>query len=214
MLKTRRDAEKAWEKLGGVPLILEAFVPFSREVSVICVRNRGGEKRFYPLVENHHAEGILRLSLAPAPGWSAPLQSDAEKFAGEILEKLDYVGVMALELFQVGERLLANEIAPRVHNSGHWTIEGSACSQFENHIRAVAGLPLGETAMKTPFAAMVNLIGELPPLCEVLKIEGAHAHYYGKEIKPGRKVGHITVVASDETTLQNRVENVRKLLKN
>jgi 5-(carboxyamino)imidazole ribonucleotide synthase len=213
VLKTKRDAEKAWEKLGGVPLILEAFVPFERELSIIAVRSKNGEKRFYPLVENHHAEGILRLSLAPAPDWSQQLQSDAENYASKILDKLGYVGVMALELFQVGERLIANEIAPRVHNSGHWTIEGSISSQFENHVRAVADLPLGETKMKAPFAAMVNLIGELPPLCEVLKIEGAHAHYYGKEVKPNRKVGHITIVADDEATLKERVSAVKKLLK-
>jgi 5-(carboxyamino)imidazole ribonucleotide synthase len=185
VLKTTRDADRAWEKLGGVPLILESFVPFEREVSILAVRARDGQKKFYPLVENHHRDGILRLSLAPAPDWNAQLQNDAEKFASKILDKLDYVGVMALELFQIGERLLANEIAPRVHNSGHWTIEGSVCSQFENHLRAVAGLPLGSTEMKAPFAAMVNLIGHLPPLCEVLKIEGAHAHYYGKEVKNG-----------------------------
>jgi len=213
VLKTKRDAEKAWEKLGGVPLILEAFVPFERELSILAVRSKSGEKRFYPLVENHHAEGILRLSLAPAPDWSQQLQTDAEKYASKILDKLGYVGVLALELFQVGERLIANEIAPRVHNSGHWTIEGSVSSQFENHVRAVADLPLGETKMKAPFAAMVNLIGELPPLCEVLKIEGTHAHYYGKEVKPNRKVGHITIVADDEATLKVRVGAVKKLLK-
>ncbi|RYG70286.1 5-(carboxyamino)imidazole ribonucleotide synthase [bacterium] len=211
VLKTPRDVEKAWEKLGGVPLILEKFVPFDREVSIIGVRGKDGSKTFYPIVENHHEGGILRLSLAPAPGHNAHLQGDAEKFASKIMDKLGYVGVMALELFQVGDRLLANEIAPRVHNSGHWTIEGSDCSQFENHLRAVAGLPLGSTVMKKPFAAMVNLIGVLPPLCEVLKIEGAHAHYYGKEVKPGRKVGHITLAADSVEQLQKSVAAAQKL---
>jgi 5-(carboxyamino)imidazole ribonucleotide synthase len=211
VLKTQRDVEKAWEKLGGVSLILEAFVPFDREVSILGIRAQDGSKKFYPLVENHHEGGILRLSLAPAPDSNAQLQGDAEKFASKILDKLGYVGVMALELFQVGDRLLANEIAPRVHNSGHWTIEGSECSQFENHLRAVAGLPLGSTAMKTPFAAMVNLIGVLPPLCDVLKIEGAHAHYYGKEVKPGRKVGHITLTADSMEQLQKSVAAAQKL---
>jgi 5-(carboxyamino)imidazole ribonucleotide synthase len=211
VLKTQRDVEKAWEKLGGVPLILESFVPFEREVSILAVRGRDGQKRFYPLVENHHEGGILRLSMAPAPNWNAQLQGDAEKFASKLLDKLDYVGVMALELFQIGERLLANEIAPRVHNSGHWTIEGSDCSQFENHLRAIAGLPLGSTAMKTPHAAMVNLIGVLPPLCDVLKIEGAHAHYYGKEVKPGRKVGHITLTADSAEKLKVGVVAAQKL---
>ncbi len=211
VLKTRRDVDRSWEKLGGVPLILEAFVNFEREVSLLAVRGQDGEKRFYPLVENHHREGILRLSLAPAPDLSAELQAQAEIYVAKLLDELDYVGVMALELFQIGADLLVNEIAPRVHNSGHWTIEGAACSQFENHLRAVAGLPLGSTAMRANFAAMVNLIGNLPPLCEVLKIEGAHAHFYGKELKPGRKVGHITLVADTREGLERMVEATQKL---
>lgn len=211
VLRSPSDVPKAWAELGGAALLLEAFVPFEREVSILSVRAQSGDTRFYPLVENHHRGGILRLSLAPAPG-SAGLQAQAEGLARALLERLDYVGVMALELFQIGDALLANEIAPRVHNSGHWTIEGSATSQFENHIRAVAGLPLGSTGMRTHCAAMVNLIGELPPLERVLEIEGAHAHYYGKEIKPGRKVGHVTVVADDEAELKRRVERVQHLL--
>lgn len=211
VLKVPRDVEKAWQELGGAALILEEFVSFEREVSLIAVRGRDGEKRFYPLVENHHKNGILRLSLAPAPDASADLQQKAESFASKILDELGYVGVLALELFQIGENLIANEIAPRVHNSGHWTIEGSSCSQFENHLRAVAGLPLGSTEMKVPFAAMVNLIGHLPPLCEVLKIPGAHAHFYGKEVKAGRKVGHITLVAESREKLQIAVDAAQQL---
>ncbi len=211
VLKTARDVEKAWADLGGVPLILEAFVAFEREVSLLAVRGRDGEKRFYPLVENEHRGGILRLSVAPAPHGSPELQTQAENYAAKLLDELDYVGVLALELFQVGDELLANEIAPRVHNSGHWTIEGAVCSQFENHLRAVAGLPLGSTEMRGKCAAMVNLIGSLPPLCEVLKIAGAHAHFYGKEAKPGRKVGHITLVAEDEATLRARIAQAQAL---
>ena len=211
VLKTARDVERAWAELGGAALILEKFVAFERELSIIAVRGKDGEKRFYPLVENHHEGGILRLSLAPAPDLNAQLQGDAEKFASKILDKLGYVGVLALELFQIGERLLANEIAPRVHNSGHWTIEGSHCSQFENHLRAVAGLPLGSTEMKTEFAAMVNLIGGLPPLCETLQIAGAHAHFYGKTAKPGRKVGHITLTANSRDSLNAAIETAQKL---
>jgi 5-(carboxyamino)imidazole ribonucleotide synthase len=211
VLKTPRDVERGWSELGGAALILEKFVAFDRELSILAVRGKDGEKKFYPLVENHHEGGILRLSIAPAPNWSAEIQSDAEKFASKILDKLGYVGVLALELFQVGERLLANEIAPRVHNSGHWTIEGSHCSQFENHLRAVAGLPLGSTEMKTPHAAMVNLIGGLPPLCDSLKIAGAHAHFYGKQPKPGRKVGHITLVASSAPELQSSIAKAQEL---
>ncbi len=228
VLQTPRDVDKAWENLGGVPLILEGFVPFEREVSLLAVRARDGEKKFYPLVENHHREGILRLSLVGAglpsssnrvprnarleeDGSPASLQSQAENYASKVLDELDYVGVLALELFQIGDSLMANEIAPRVHNSGHWTIEGSACSQFENHLRAVAGLPLGSTEMKAPFCAMVNLIGVLPPLCEVLQIPGAHAHYYGKEVKPNRKVGHITLVAASADELQMAIGQARRL---
>ncbi len=213
VLRDQNDVARAWDEIGGVPLILEAFVPFDRELSIIATRSQDGDMRFYPLVENHHRGGILRLSLAPAPHRTDELQRAAETFARKIMDKLNYVGTMALELFQVGEELSANEIAPRVHNSGHWTIEGSATSQFENHLRAVAGLPLGSTAMRTPCAAMVNLIGELPELADVLRIEGAHAHYYGKDIKPNRKVGHVTLVASDEAELKTRVDAVLKLLK-
>jgi 5-(carboxyamino)imidazole ribonucleotide synthase len=213
VLHSPADVPKAWAELGGAALLLEAFVPFEREVSILGARDRNGEIRFYPLVENHHRGGILRLSLAPAPNTGEELQRQAESFARALLEKLDYVGVMALELFQIGDRLLANEIAPRVHNSGHWTIEGSQTSQFENHIRAVAGLPLGSTEMRANCAAMVNLIGELPPMEQVLAIEGAHAHYYGKEVKPNRKVGHVSVVADDEAELRSRVDAVQNLLK-
>ena len=212
VLHSQNDIESAWEELGRMPLILEAFVPFERELSLIATRAQNGDVRFYPLVENHHRAGILRLSLAPAPKLSDKLQRAAEEYARKILDKLDYVGTLALELFQIGDELRANEIAPRVHNSGHWTIEGSQTSQFENHIRAVAGLPLDSTEMKSPRAAMVNLVGELPELREVLKIEGAHPHFYGKDVLPNRKVGHVTVVADDEAQLMRRVEAVQALL--
>ena len=210
VVKTKREVDKAWEKLGGVPLILESFVKFDREVSILAVRGRDGAKSFYPLVENHHENGILRLSLAPAPGLTAQLQADAERHASRLLDKLNYVGVLAVEFFQVGDRLLANEMAPRVHNSGHWTIEGAATSQFENHLRAVAGLPLGSTEVPGA-AAMVNLIGYLPPLCEILKIPGAAAHFYGKEVKPGRKVGHITLTAANPVELAGPLATAQKL---
>jgi len=211
VLRSPAGVAEAWRELGDFPLILEAFVPFAREVSILSVRGRNGDTRFWPLVENHHSGGILRLSLAPAPD-STALQSQAETLARAVLENLDYVGVLALELFQIGEKLVANEIAPRVHNSGHWTIEGSHTSQFENHIRAVAGLPLGETAMRTKRAAMVNLVGELPPLREILRVEGAHPHFYGKTVLPNRKVGHISVVAADDAELEARIKRVRNLL--
>ena len=169
--------------------VLEERVPFDRELSLLAVRGAGGDTRFYPLVENVHESGILRTSHAPAV--DAP-QADAEAYAKRLLDELGYVGVLALELFDVGGRLLANEFAPRVHNTGHWTIEGAATSQFENHVRAVLGLPLGPTESRP--AAMFNLIGAVPPAADVLAVPGAHLHLYGKEPRPGRKLGHVTLV--------------------
>ncbi len=192
VLREARDVEYAPRVLGDVPLLLEGFVPFDRELSVLAVRGRGGELAYYPLVENHHREGMLRLSLAPAPDVDASLQARAEGYARSIMEGLDYVGVLAIELFQVGSDLLANEMAPRVHNSGHWSIEGAETSQFENHLRAIAGLPLGSTRM-VGYAAMVNLIGATPSPRDVCGIEGAHLHLYGKSTAPGRKLGHVTL---------------------
>ena len=190
-LDSMADLEGAFEALGGVPAILEGFVAFERELSLIGVRGRDGETAFWPLAENVHEEGILRRTRAP---WEDPaLQALAERHLGALLDRFSYVGVLTVEFFQVGERLLANEMAPRVHNSGHWTIEGAVSSQFENHVRAILGLPLGSTA-PTGHAGMVNFIGRLPPLAEALAIEGAHYHDYGKAARPGRKLGHCTVV--------------------
>jgi 5-(carboxyamino)imidazole ribonucleotide synthase len=169
--------------------VLEERVPFDRELSLLAVRGAEGDTRFYPLVENVHEHGILRTSRVPAI--HAP-QADAEAYATRLLDELGYVGVLALELFDVGGSLLANEFAPRVHNTGHWTIEGARTSQFENHLRAVLGLPLGSTESRP--AAMFNLIGSAPPPADVLAVPGAHLHLYGKEPRPGRKLGHITLV--------------------
>jgi len=193
VLRDAVDVERAWADMGEAgPLILESFVPFDREVSIIAVRGQSGETAFYPVVQNQHPGGILGLTLAPAPDLSPDTQEKAERYVRAILERLGYVGVLALELFQSGDELLANEMAPRVHNSGHWTIEGSETSQFENHVRAVAGLPLGSTAMLGP-SAMLNLIGGTPAPEAVLQVPDAHLHLYGKSAAPGRKVGHVTV---------------------
>jgi 5-(carboxyamino)imidazole ribonucleotide synthase len=170
--------------------VLEERVPFDRELSLLAVRGGDGDTRFYPLVENVHEGGILRRSLAPAR--EAP-QARAEEYATRLLDELGYVGVLALELFDVGGELLANELAPRVHNTGHWTIEGAETSQFENHLRAVLGLPLGSTAVRAP-SVMLNLIGGIPRPEDVLAIAGAHLHLYGKEPRPGRKLGHVTLL--------------------
>ncbi|HKJ71882.1 MAG TPA: 5-(carboxyamino)imidazole ribonucleotide synthase [Gammaproteobacteria bacterium] len=208
VLEQPEDVEGAWDRLGGVPLILERLVAFAREVSMVAVRSADGDCRFYPLTENVHREGILRESF-PRPG--DPLQDAAEDNARRLLERLEYVGVMALEMFQAGDQLLANEMAPRVHNSGHWTIEGAETSQFENHLRAVCGFPLGSTEA-VGHSALINLIGVLPDAAAVLAAEGVHLHLYGKEARPGRKVGHITVRADHTEGLRDRIQALRRAL--
>jgi 5-(carboxyamino)imidazole ribonucleotide synthase len=211
VLRKSEEAEGAWQALGGVPLLLEGFVPFDCELSVLAVRGRDGTAAFYPLVENHHRDGILRLSLAPAPGLAAELQSLAERHARAVLESLNYVGVLAIEFFQHAGRLLANEMAPRVHNSGHWTIEGAETSQFENHLRSILGLSLGSTRAVGQ-SAMLNLIGTVPDTGALLAIPKTHLHLYGKEPRPGRKLGHVTVWTQDETELQELLKRVRPLV--
>jgi 5-(carboxyamino)imidazole ribonucleotide synthase len=209
-IRSADDADAAWAALGGVPLILEAWVAFEREVSVIAVRSRSGELRTYPLVQNWHADGILSASLAPAPD-AQELNAAALGHARAIGERLDYVGVFALELFVVAGRLLGNEMAPRVHNSGHWTIEGAPCSQFENHVRAVLGLPLGDTsALGT--SVMLNWIGALPDATPVLAEPRAHWHDYGKSPRAGRKVGHATLCASGNVEMTERLARVAQAL--
>lgn len=189
VLRTEADLDTAWQQAGNVPLILEGFVSFDREISVVAVRNSAGDIAYWPVSENTHRGGILRLARSVPDD---PFTRRAQEIAKRVLERLDYVGVLAVELFCVGDQLLANEMAPRVHNSGHWTIEGAVTSQFENHVRAVAGLPLGSTASTGP-AAMVNFIGAAPTREAVLRITDAHLHDYGKSPRAGRKIGHATV---------------------
>ncbi|MCX7739465.1 MAG: 5-(carboxyamino)imidazole ribonucleotide synthase [Meiothermus sp.] len=210
LLREPAQAQEAWATLGGVPLILEAFVPFRRELSILGVRSARGELAFYPLVENHHRRGILHKSLAPAPQAEA-LQPRAEALARRVMEALGYVGLLAIEFFEVEGELWANEMAPRVHNSGHWTIEGAETSQFENHLRAVLGWPLGSTAPRG-HAAMLNLVGLRPDFTRVLEIPGAHLHWYGKAVRPGRKVGHVTLRSDSAAVLAERLEQLEHLL--
>ncbi len=199
----RADAQAAWEALGAqaqtVGLILEAFVPFERELSVVAVRGRDGEFRTWPLTENWHVDGVLSASLAPAQADDG-LVATAFAYARQLAESLDYVGVFALELFCRNGELLANELAPRVHNSGHWTIEGAETSQFENHLRAVLGLPLGDTRM-LGHACMLNWVGDLPDPQAMLRESGGHWHDYGKSPRAGRKVGHATLRADSADEL-------------
>jgi len=207
ILRTAEDVAKAKSELPPVKLILERFVPFTRELSVLAVRSRNGETAIYPLVENHHRNGILRLSLAPAPRLDVEIQRPAERAAHRILESLKYVGVLAIEFFEHQGELLANEMAPRVHNSGHWTIEGAVTSQFENHLRAVLGLPLGSTG-PAGHCAMLNLIGDLPESAEVLAVPDAHLHLYGKSPRSGRKLGHVTLRAASPERLALRLSEL------
>ena len=211
VVRTERDADPAWDAIGGVPLLVEQLVPFTRELSVVGVRGAGGTTRCWPLTENRHERGILRRSVAPAADVSPELQARAETFMSRLLDELDYRGVLALELFEVDGALLANEMAPRVHNSGHWTIEGARTSQFENHVRAVLGWPLGPTDARG-VSTMVNCIGALPDPAAVLAVEGAHLHRYGKSLRTGRKVGHVTVVADDRDELARRVAALERVL--
>ena len=213
-LRTLADADAAWAALGAQAaahgLILEAFVPFERELSVVAVRGRDGDFRTWPLTQNWHTDGVLSLSLAPAPAVDG-LQQRATELARTLAERLAYVGVFALELFVKDGQLLGNEMAPRVHNSGHWTIEGALTSQFENHVRAVLGLPLGDTSARG-LSAMFNWIGELPDAAPVLQAVDGHWHDYGKQPRPGRKVGHATVCAVDAKSMAERLAGVARAL--
>jgi 5-(carboxyamino)imidazole ribonucleotide synthase len=206
VIGTRAEAAHAWERLGGVPLIYEERVPFDCEVSIIGARSVRGELAIYPLCGNVHAQGILRLTRAPygPPQWRAR----AAAYLRRLLEHFRYAGILTIEFFVRRGRLIANEIAPRVHNSGHWTIEGAATSQFENHLRAILDLPLGDTRA-LGHSAMINLIGEIPPRARLLAVPGLHLHDYGKQPRPGRKVGHVTLV---EPTAARRDAYARRLL--
>jgi 5-(carboxyamino)imidazole ribonucleotide synthase len=208
VLRTPEDLEPAWQSLGSVPLILEGFVNYSREISIIGVRAKDGAMAFYPVSENTHRNGILHLAVCRD---ADPMQAQAESYLRKIAEALDYVGVLTMELFQVGDQLLANEIAPRVHNSGHWTIEGAETSQFENHLRAVLGLPLGSTDA-VGHSAMVNFIGKMPATEAVLAIAGAHLHDYEKAARAGRKVGHVTLRAASAEQLAERIDAAERLV--
>ncbi|SJM67734.1 5-(carboxyamino)imidazole ribonucleotide synthase [Psychrobacter piechaudii] len=229
VVKTEADITEAWKILGDAvsgkgnltstpaPLIAEGFINFSREVSIIATRAQDGSIRTYDLVENNHHTGILATSHAPAVGTSH-LLPEAKKAIETLMTHLDYVGTMALELFVSKDEngkdvILANEIAPRVHNSGHWSIEGAVTSQFENHVRAVVGLPLGDTDNVYP-SVMVNVLGEYPNLADVLAIDGAHYHTYHKEERPDRKIAHITLMPNDVAKLEGALEQLIAILPN
>jgi 5-(carboxyamino)imidazole ribonucleotide synthase len=206
LVRTPEDAERAWERLGAAPLLYEEMIPFDCEVSIIGARSPRGEIAVYPLNGNVHSQGILRLTRAPygSPRW----QRLAASYLERVLEHFRYSGILTIEFFVRGGKLIANEMAPRVHNSGHWTIEGAVTSQFENHLRAILDLPLGSTRPRG-FSAMVNLIGTMPSREAVLAAGEVHLHDYGKQPRPGRKLGHCTLV---ENSAAARDRRARRLL--
>ena len=208
VVDSRTALSHAWVELGRVPAIAEAWVKFDREVSLIGVQGARDERVFYPLAENVHRDGILASTVAPYD--DPALQRTAEEWLAAIMTKLGYRGVLTVEFFHTRSGLVANEMAPRVHNSGHWTIEGAETSQFEQHLRAVLGWPLGSPAPRG-HAAMCNAIGALPPRDAVLAVPGARLHDYGKEPRPGRKVGHVTVVADSADELETRLATLLEI---
>ena len=210
IVRTETDLNAELKSGNKAEMILEEFISFHRELSLIGVRNRTGDMRFYPLVENYHREGILRSSLVTGNG-SLELQEQAEEYATRVMSALDYVGVLTIEFFERDGRLLANEMAPRVHNSGHWTIEGAVTSQFENHLRALSDSPPGSTN-SLGVCAMVNLVGDLPDVKSVLKIDGAHLHLYDKAPRPKRKIGHVTLVEQEMGTLTRKLNFVKEIV--
>jgi 5-(carboxyamino)imidazole ribonucleotide synthase len=211
VLRTAGDLDEAWAALGDVPLILEEHVAFDRELSIIAVRGLDGTTACYPLVETEHGGGILRATRAPAPGPAEAGQAAADAIARRVADELDHVGTLAVELFERDGRLLVNELAPRVHNSGHWTIEGAVTSQFENHLRAILGWPLGSVAARG-HSGMVNALGTLPDRERVLAVTGAHLHDYGKGPHPGRKVGHVTVTADTSAARDQGLAAIRAVV--
>jgi 5-(carboxyamino)imidazole ribonucleotide synthase len=206
VLRRAADVRDAWDALGSAPLLYEELVPFDCEVSIIGARSASGETVVYPLNGNVHAGGILRLTRAPYG--SPALQGRAARYLRRALDHFRYAGVLTIEFFVRRGRLIANEMAPRVHNSGHWTIEGAQTSQFENHLRAILGLPLGRTRARG-HCAMINLIGHMPARAAALAEPGVHLHDYGKSPRPGRKLGHLTVV---ERSAPARDRRARRLL--
>ncbi|PID43110.1 MAG: 5-(carboxyamino)imidazole ribonucleotide synthase [Proteobacteria bacterium] len=211
VLKSPVEADAAWQAIGHKKLVVESFVEFKRELSIIAVRGRTGQIEYYPLTENTHHQGILRYSIAPAPELNPQIESLAQQLVKSLVDELDHTGVLTLELFETETGLIANEMAPRVHNSGHWTINSDLCSQFENHLRAIAGLPLGNTRSIRP-ACMINLIGKTGDLSKILQFPYANLHLYGKAERAGRKIGHITINADTYNELIWRVKNIQSIL--
>ncbi|MDA9558108.1 5-(carboxyamino)imidazole ribonucleotide synthase [Vibrio sp.] len=202
------DIQMALSNTPNQAIVAEQFIPFDREVSIIGVRGKSGDIALYPIAENIHINGVLGLSkVIDEP----ELQQQAESIFKSVATSVDYIGVLALEFFDVSGQLIVNEIAPRVHNSGHWTQQGADVCQFENHIRAVCGLPLGST-QQSHTTTMINILGEDTLPKELLMLPGCHIHWYGKEKRSGRKMGHINVIASNEKTREKRLQEIASIL--
>ena len=212
LIKTADQLPQAWETMNDAQAILEGFVNFKRELSLIAVRGIDNDHKYYPLVENTHHEGILRLTIAPAQNIDPEVQKTAEHYMQSLLDEMDHVGVLTIELFETEQGLVANEMAPRVHNSGHWSIEGAHTSQFENHVRAITGMPLGDTKPAHAYNAMVNIIGQTGPTEIALKMDNAHLHLYDKSEREGRKLGHINLTADSEAELNQSIEQLKDFL--
>lgn len=211
LVKSESQVKEAVETLGGKDLVAEGFVNFKRELSVIAVRSVSGETAFYPLNVNTHIKGILSKTLVSADLVAPDMQKKAEDLAQKALVALNYVGVLVIELFDTDAGLVVNEMAPRVHNSGHWSIEGANSSQFENHLRAVCSMPLGST-VTYGHCAMLNILHTKPDMTALRKIPGAKLHWYAKEPRPGRKLGHLTFVESTIKSLSEKVAQAEKYL--
>ncbi|MBL4796700.1 MAG: 5-(carboxyamino)imidazole ribonucleotide synthase [Oleispira sp.] len=212
VLREPGDATAAWAEIGNRELIAEAFVPFIREISVIGCRSENGDIKVWPMTENIHHEGILRYSLYPAHGFSAEKQAIAQRYIEQIANSLDYVGTITLELFETEDNLIANEVAPRVHNSGHWSIEGAETSQFRNHMLAVTGQAITATESRYPAAAMINVISDESPTAAAEGMEQTYVHSYGKEARPARKLGHVTITAKDSDERDAKISQLAGLI--
>ena len=218
-LKSDDQIEQIWSEMADFiasgsqdaphTIIAEKMIPFDREVSIIGARDKYGNVAIYPLTENEHTNGVLTLSVAGKN--NKQVEAQANDAFTKIANELNYVGVLAIEFFDVMGTLLVNEIAPRVHNSGHWTQQGCHCSQFENHMRAVAGLPLGNTELKH-ITAMINVLGQASIPAEVLTLSDVTSHWYGKMPKPGRKMGHINVSAHNMNDLSDKLSQLTDYL--
>ena len=212
LMRDESQITEAWQSMSGVESILEGFVNFKRELSLIAVRGIDNDHRYYPLVENTHHNGILRLTIAPAQDIDPAVQTTAEHYMQTLLDEMDHVGVLTIELFETEDGLVVNEMAPRVHNSGHWSIGGANTSQFENHVRAITGMPLGDTTPIHNFSAMVNIIGKTGPTNIALNMPNTHLHLYDKTERADRKLGHINITASSQAELNESIEKLKDFL--